>query len=342
MAVQFRKAERRKAKARVGIAGPSGSGKTLGALLLAYGLTGDWSQIGLIDTENGSGELYANTQKAGVGVGEYNVLTLTPPYTPEKYIEGIKAAEAAGFKVLIIDSLTHAWAGEGGLLDLHDKITKASKSGNSWAAWRDVTPKHNALVEAMLKSSCHIIATMRSKTEYIQTKDDKGNTVIKKVGMSPIQRDGMEYEFTIMLDVSMDHIATSSKDRTGIFDGQYITLSPDAGKSLLMWLESGTDAPPALPQASASQPIASQSQTKNQDNSNTTGGSKAPANGGNIKWDNFWKSVGGMGFDEFAVHEYAKTVFNKPDLQSLTEVITDQKQLNSFLSQLAKKKAGVA
>ncbi len=226
----FRKAERRKAKARVGIAGPAGSGKTYSALKIAFGLGG---KIAMIDTENGSGDLYAH-------LGDYDVLTLTAPFTPEKYIEGIKAAEAAGYDVLIIDSLSHAWAGEGGLLDAQGKI--ADSSGNSWTAWRKVTPRHNLLVETILQSKLHIIATMRSKMEYAQT-EENGKKVVKKLGLAPIQRDGMEYEFTVFMDLSQEHLATATKDRTGLFDGQYFTPDESTGGRLLAWLEMGVDAP---------------------------------------------------------------------------------------------------
>lgn len=232
---KFRKAERRKSKLRLGIAGPSGSGKTYSSLLIAYGITGDWEKIAVIDTENGSADLYAD-------LGDYAVCTLEPPYTPEKYIETIKEAEREGFEVIIIDSLTHAWSGEGGILDQHGKATDSKYRGNSWSAWREFTPKHNKLVETMLQSKCHIIATLRSKTEYIQTKEgDK--TVIKKVGMAPIQREGMEYEFTVFFDISLDHIATPSKDRTNMFDGQYFKPDIETGKKLKQWLDSGVEPP---------------------------------------------------------------------------------------------------
>ncbi|MBW1735925.1 MAG: AAA family ATPase, partial [Deltaproteobacteria bacterium] len=109
---------------------------------------------------------------------------------------------------------------------------------NSWAAWRKVTPKHNQLVEAMLQSPCHIIATMRSKMEYAQVMEN-GKTAVKKLGMSPIQRDGMEYEFTLFLDIDQDHVAAASKDRTSLFDGKFFKPSTDTGKTLIEWLETG-------------------------------------------------------------------------------------------------------
>lgn len=228
----IRKAERKKAKLRLGIAAPSGAGKTYSALLIAYGITGDWNKIGLIDTENGSGDLYAH-------LGEYMVLPLEAPYTPERYVQAIRAFEAEGAGVIIVDSLSHAWAGQGGALEMVDNSIAGNK--NKFAAWRDVTPKHNELVEAMLQSKSHIIATMRSKTEYVLEEDEKGKKVPRKVGMAPIQRDGMEYEFTVMLDMSVQHMATTSKDRTGLFDGQYFKPDTTAGEKLLEWLETGVD-----------------------------------------------------------------------------------------------------
>lgn len=231
MSILIRKAERKKAKLRLGIAAPSGAGKTFGALQIAFGLGG---KIGLIDTENGSGDLYAH-------LGDYDIIQIQAPYTVDKYRAAIKAFEDAEYTTIIIDSLSHAWAGDGGLLDKQGKIADSGRSGNGYAAWRQVTPDHNALVEAMLQSPCHIIATMRSKIEYVLEEDDKGRKIPKKVGMAPVQRDGMEYEFTIMLDVDIKHYATPSKDRTSLFDGQFFKLSPDIGKTLLDWLETGRD-----------------------------------------------------------------------------------------------------
>jgi predicted outer membrane protein len=201
---------------------------------MSYGITGDWEKVGMIDTENGSGDLYAH-------LGDYSVVPLTAPFTPDKYIQAIKLFEDNGFEVIVIDSLTHAWAGEGGILDLQSATAAASRSGNSYTAWREVTPKHNALVNAILQSKCHIIATMRAKTEYVQEKNEQGKTEIKKVGLAPIQRDGMEYEFTVMLDLSLNHTASASKDRTSLFDGQYFKPGIETGQKLLDWLETGVD-----------------------------------------------------------------------------------------------------
>ncbi len=229
--MEIRKAQRTKAKLRLGIAAPSGAGKTYSALLLAFGLGG---KVGLVDTEHGSGHLYAH-------LGEYDVIGISAPYTVAKYIEAVKTFEAAGYDTIIIDSLSHAWAGDGGLLDKQGKL--ADRGENSYAAWRKVTPDHNALVDAMLQSPAHIIATMRSKQDYVLETNDKGKQQPKKVGMAPVQRDGMEYEFTVMLDVDMQHVANASKDRTSLFDGRYFKITEEVGKELKTWLETGEAAP---------------------------------------------------------------------------------------------------
>lgn len=227
----FRKAERKQVKLKIGISAPSGAGKTYSALLMAYGICGDWEKIAVIDTENGSAELYSN-------LGGYSVCPINPPFTPAKYREAIKSAEMEGFQVLIIDSLSHAWSGEGGLLDMQDKATKASKSGNSYVAWREVTPEHNKLVDAILQSPMDIIVTTRAKAEYVVT-DDNGKKGYKKIGLAPVFRDGLEYELTVFFDMTQEHIATASKDRTGIFDTKSFIPTVETGKLMDEWRKSG-------------------------------------------------------------------------------------------------------
>lgn len=225
--MSFQRAERKKAKARIGLCGPAGSGKTMSALKLGFGLG---EKIAVIDTEHGSSELYSH-------IGEYDVASIKPPYTVDKYRQLIKEAEEAGYGTIIIDSLSHAWAGEGGLLEQKDNMP-----GNSFAAWRTITPKHNALIDAMLRSPCHIIATMRSKTEYVLEENERGKQTPRKVGMAPVQREGMDYEFTIVFDIDQaKHIATTSKDRTDLFNGFCNVLSEEHGKMIAEWLNGGTE-----------------------------------------------------------------------------------------------------
>ncbi|ACV68903.1 ATP-binding protein [Desulfohalobium retbaense] len=223
----FRTAKRQQAKLRLALVGPSGSGKTYSSLLLAKGLGG---KVAMIDTERGSGELYAD-------LVDYDVQQLSPPFEPQAYINALNEAEAAGYEILIIDSLSHAWAGQGGVLEIVDKANKVMR--NNFAAWREATPQHNALVDAMLQSGLHLIVTMRTKTHYDMLKDEKtGKVRPVKVGLAPVQRDGLEYEFTTVLDLSVEgHIAVASKDRTGLFDGDFFKPHEQTGEGLRQWLD---------------------------------------------------------------------------------------------------------
>ena len=226
---QLRKAERKQAKLRIGITGPSGSGKTYSALLLAYGITGDWDKIALIDTENGSGELYSD-------LGPYNVITLTAPYSPERYIAAIEAAENAGMEAIIIDSASHEWEGKGGILELVDAVANAKFRGNTWAAWSELTPRHQKFIEKITTSPTHIITTTRAKTDSVMTDDNK----VKKVGTKEIQREGFEYELTISFTLDRDqHLAVASKDRTGLFiERDPFLITAETGKELRDWNQS--------------------------------------------------------------------------------------------------------
>lgn len=222
----FTPAKRQMSKLRLGLIGPSGSGKTYSALKIAEGLGG---RIAMLDTERGSGSLYAD-------LCQYDVAELTPPFDPGRYVQAIQGAAEAGYDVLIIDSLTHAWAGEGGILEFVDRATQAVR--NNFAAWREASPKHNALVDAILGAPLHVIATIRSKTAWDVQKDERtGKTRPVKIGLAPVQRDGLEYEFTTVFELSVDgHIATATKDRTGLFDGSYFTPGKETGEKLITWL----------------------------------------------------------------------------------------------------------
>jgi len=234
--MKFVKAVRSRKKLRLALAGPSGAGKTLSALLAAHGIG---SRIAVIDTEHASASMYADDPDLQL---EFDTLVLDPPYTPSRYVEAIKQAGKDGYEVVVIDSLSHAWAGEGGALEMHDAATAASKAKNSYMAWREVTPMHNALVGAILASPCHVIATIRSKVEYAQTDDKK----VVKLGMEMIQRQGMDYEFDMVLDLeNSKHLATPSKTRIKMFDGQHFLITRDTGKQLADWLNSGAAIAPS-------------------------------------------------------------------------------------------------
>jgi hypothetical protein len=240
--MQFTKAVRKRAKLRLALSGPSGSGKTYGALLIAKGVVG---KIAVIDTERGSASLYSD-------VVEFDTLEVAPPFTPERCIEALSAAAQAGYDVCVFDSITHEWDGAGGCLEINEQIAHAKFRGNTWAAWNETTPRHRAFLDAILQSPMHVIATMRSKTETVQGDDKK----VKKLGMKAIQREGAEYEFTVVLDLEHEkHFAIASKDRTPLFKEPFV-ITPGTGRSLVEWLESGTVvAPTGAPEPRQEQPL---------------------------------------------------------------------------------------
>jgi hypothetical protein len=229
--LMIRKATRKMARLRLAICGPAGSGKTYSALLVAKGLGG---RILLIDTEEGSGELYAGAP----GIPEYDYLGLSRPYSPDRYIAALEMAAAEGYDVAIVDSVSHAWVGTGGVLDMHDLAAKAQRTENRFTAWREVTPEHNKLVDGLLQAPCHVIACMRSKTQY-EIVDGKP----QKIGMAPVQREGIDYEFTVVFDMNQNgHVASASKDRTSIFDGKPHIPTEKTGTALASWLSGGDEA----------------------------------------------------------------------------------------------------
>jgi len=241
----LRKATRQKAKIRLGLSAVSGGGKTYSAILIAKGLCGDLTKVAIIDTENGSADLYCH-------LGDYNVLQLGPPFSPEKYIEAIKACEKAGMEVIIIDSITHEWDGKGGCLEIIDQLTQASQSKNSYTQWAKITPRHQAFIDAILQSPCHMITTVRRKQDYEMTKGNDGKLKVEKAGLKEITREGFEYELTVNLELDHGHHATASKDRTGLFMGKpEFRPSEETGKMIIEWCESGADTTIELKEAIA-------------------------------------------------------------------------------------------
>lgn len=224
------------------LAGPSGSGKTFTALTLAAALG---NAVAVIDTERGSASKYAD-------LFEFDVMELDAPYHPDRYIEAINEASKAGYDVLVIDSLSHAWNGQGGLLEIVEQIGKRSKGGNSFAAWADATPIQNRLINAILNANLHLIVTMRSKQDHVQERDEKtGRTVVRKIGMAPVQRDGMEYEFDVACDLDTDNTLIVTKSRCPALSGAVISKPGKAvAETLQSWL-AGAPAPatpaPATP-----------------------------------------------------------------------------------------------
>lgn len=239
MAVQIRKAQRSATRLRALVKGPSGSGKTYGGLLLAKGLGG---RCLVIDTEQGSSDRYE-------GLHQFDVIDLRPPFKPEAYIEAIQAGEEAGFDVIIVDSVTHEWSGAGGCLELVDALASAKYRGNTWSAYSEITPRHRAFIDSMLRSRAHIIATARSKTETAQV-DEGGRKKVVKLGMKAETRDGIEYEFDVVFDLVHDgHFATVDKDRTGLFSGDPEPITAATGEKLRDWLAGGVALPAVAPPA---------------------------------------------------------------------------------------------
>lgn len=222
----FKKACKKKQKLRLLLEGASGSGKTYSALLLAKSL-GD--KIAVIDTEKGSASLYDK-------LTDFDTCELAPPFTPEKYIAAIAEAEKQGYDVLIIDSITHEWSGKGGCLDLQAAL------GGRYQDWAKVTPRHNAFIDAILQSNLHIIATARTKTDY-ETTNNNGKMKVEKVGLKTEQRDGLDFEFTLVFRLNENHIASATKDRTSLFNGKEAVIDIQTGETLLNWLNEGADIP---------------------------------------------------------------------------------------------------
>lgn len=234
--MELRKATREKVSLKIGMSGASGFGKTYSSLLLAYGLTGDWSKIAVIDTENESASLYSD-------LGEYLTLNLTAPYSPERYIEAIKICENAGVECCVIDSISHEWEGKGGCLEINEDIANAMKTPNSYTAWAKTTPRHRAFIDYILQTKMHIITSVRRKQDYEMSKDNNGKVRVEKVGTKEITRDGFEYELTLNLEfVNERHYVKASKDRTGLFmDKPEFIITTQTGIDLLNWSKDGVD-----------------------------------------------------------------------------------------------------
>ena len=254
-----RKAEKKRVKLKMAVQGPSGSGKTWGALALAKNMWPE-AKVCVIDTENESASLYADRFA-------FDTIPLGPPFTTARYVECIEAVVKGGYGVLIIDSITPQWDGEGGILRRKEALERANPNANGYALWSRFTPEHEAFKQIILQSPLHVICTMRSKQEYALQPDEKGKLKPVKLGLAPIQRDQLDYEFTLVFDVNLSHNAAVSKDRTGLFDEQAVNLAdPKTADAIRGWLESGVEvaqkpasasATPAPAQPPAQRPAAS-------------------------------------------------------------------------------------
>lgn len=241
--MKFQKATKHSARLRMALIGPAGSGKTYSALAVATQLV-PGGRVAFIDTERGSASKYADQFS-------FDVLELDR-HSPTDYVAAIRAAEAEGYDVVVIDSLSHAWSGKGGALELVDQAAKRARTPNSFGAWREVTPLHNEMVDAIIGCRAHVIATMRAKTEWVQEQDERGKTRIRKVGLAPVQRDGLEYEFDLVGDLDQDHSLLVTKTRcSALANAMVIKPGVEFAGVLRDWLQ-GAEPVPAQP----AQPVA--------------------------------------------------------------------------------------
>lgn len=227
----FRKAVKNQLKLKIGIAGPSGSGKTYSALSIAQGIS---ENICLLDTEGGASERYAD-------IFNFDVYNLSGNYHPNFLVDAITKASRAGYDVIIIDSISHFWMGQGGILDLVDKSPKKGMQ-----AWADATPLINRIYEAIKETPIHIISTFRVKTEYVEIVKSNGKKAFEKSGLAPSFKDGIEYEFDLFCDIDLDHELFPTKTRISDLNGKsYPNPGKDFGEILKSWAEGGKPLPKA-------------------------------------------------------------------------------------------------
>ena len=229
----FKKASRKRIKLKVAVTGPAGSGKTTSSIRLARGLAGPDGKVAVIDTENGSASLYSDRY-------DFDVCEITPPFEHQKFIAAIDAAVKAGYDVVIIDSASHFWEG---ILQFKDALDR--RGGNSFTNWNEAGRHFKDILNAVLQSPVHVICCMRSKMDYVIEQDGKGKATPKKVGLAPIMRDSIEFEFTVVFDIDLTHSAATSKDRTGLFTDRIFQITEDTGQQLVNWLDTAPEAAPA-------------------------------------------------------------------------------------------------
>lgn len=243
--MQISLARREKMKAAIAFIGGSGSGKTLGMLIVAYGMMKEaypnmaeeliFQKIGVVDTEHKRSQIYAGSTIADIKIHPFYHIDLQHPYTQERYDEAIRTLKKGGCEVVIVDSLSHAWEGTGGFLDLQQE------HGGNFQAWNKVKPHMQAFVRTLTENDVHVLASMRTKQDYQLETSDTGKINIKKIGLKPIQKDDLEYEFMIVWQLDQDHVARTTKDNSAMFEGHPSKLSPENGSKLYRWLEEGAD-----------------------------------------------------------------------------------------------------
>lgn len=240
MKIEFTPAVRRKTKARVALSGPPGSGKTWTALTFAHVFAP--GSIAMIDTEKESADSYQ-------GVNGWHWFSYKPAtYEPELLIDALAAAAAGGYECVVIDSLSHFWMGTGGMLEQVDNSTKRSRSSSSFSSgWKEMRPIERRMIDALTGYPGHVIVTMRTKTEWVVQDNAQGKAAPRKVGTKPEQREGIEYEFSVVADMDLDNVLTISKTRVPTLKrGVFTEPGPDVAQKILDWLDDGGDALPDL------------------------------------------------------------------------------------------------
>lgn len=222
-------ATRKKVKIKLAISAPTGFGKTYSALLLAYGITNDWTKIAVIDSENESANLYSD-------LGPYMVAEIKPDFTVEKFCKAVDECVAAGMQVIIVDSTYHYWHGKGGLLEYNNKL------GGRYQDWAKTTPLYMQWLDKILQTPVHFICTSRKKQAYEMVKVD-GKTTVEKKGMEDEIRSGFDYEMTIAFNiVTANHLCEAGKDRTRLFtDKPEFVITSATGELIRKWCDEGID-----------------------------------------------------------------------------------------------------
>lgn len=240
----FKPVSREQNRLRLALDAPTGGGKTFTALRFAFGILGqEGGKVAFIDTEFNSASLYAGMAPDGIP-WKWDGVNLEH-FAPSTYTQAIKEAARLGYTILVIDSLSHAWIGTGGALEQVDRAS--NNAGGKFGAWRDVTPQHNAMVDALVRYPGHVIVTLRSKMEYVLEEDERGKKTVKKVGLKPVQREGVEYEFTVVGDMDEEHRLKVSKTRCPIIDGAIVSKpGPEFILPVVRWLYEGSPEAPAI------------------------------------------------------------------------------------------------
>lgn len=243
---QVTEAQREKMKAVIGFIGPSGSGKTAGALITAFGMMKEaypnlsdaevWKKVGVVDTEHKRSKLHVGLVYDELKIGNFLHIDFEPPFSTERYNAAMQVIRKAGAEVIVFDSLSHNWMGEGGIVETHGQM-----SGNSFQNWGKLSPETTKLIKTLTQNDVHILATLRTKQEYVVEPDANGKMAPRKVGTKPVQKDEMEYEFMLNFQIDIDHVATTSKDNTQMFEGHPQKITVDVGRNLYKWLELGID-----------------------------------------------------------------------------------------------------